>query len=299
MGRQIKRVSIGFHWPLGRVWSGYLNPHGDERKTCPDCMGSAYSPQATAMHDRWYGNAPFVPQERGSEPFLASEPAIWALAQRNVRANEKYYGSGEVAIDTEARRLADHFNSQWCHHLNADDVAALVADHRLMEFTHVRVPGAGWQPRDPVPELDVREVNRANLEGMGLCSLDAYVVIRAECARRELPLTCATCDGTGRVWESAQAQARADAWRSEEPPAGDGWQVWENVSEGAPVTPVFASEDALVDYLVQQGDWLDRQRGRGGWSREAARTLTSVGCAPTLLQTASGLHEPRDGLPVV
>ena len=26
-----------------------------------------------------------------------------------------------------------------------------------------------------------------------------------------------------------------------EPPIGDGWQVWETVSEGSPVTPVFAT----------------------------------------------------------
>ena len=39
----------------------------------------------------------------------------------------------------------------------------------------------------------------------------------------------------------------------EEPPTGDGWQLWENVSEGSPVSPVFATKEEFADYLVEQG----------------------------------------------
>lgn len=34
-----------------------------------------------------------------------------------------------------------------------------------------------------------------------------------------------------------------------EPPSGEGWQVWETVSEGSPVTPVFPTAESLARQL--------------------------------------------------
>jgi hypothetical protein len=36
-------------------------------------------------------------------------------------------------------------------------------------------------------------------------------------------------------------------------PSGEGWQVWENVTEGSPVSPVFATKGELVDWLTKNG----------------------------------------------
>ena len=55
-------------------------------------------------------------------------------------------------------------------------------------------------------------------------------------------------------------------------------QVYETVSEGTPVTPPFATEDELIDYLVQHGDFWDQKRrkeNRSGmpcqpWKRDQA-----------------------------
>jgi len=51
-----------------------------------------------------------------------------------------------------------------------------------------------------------------------------------------------------------------------DPPSGEGWQVWEKVSEGSPVTPVFPTAEALAKYLStvgdlwhQKTDWLRRE----------------------------------------
>ena len=27
MGREIKRVSVDFDWPMGRIWPGFMNSH--------------------------------------------------------------------------------------------------------------------------------------------------------------------------------------------------------------------------------------------------------------------------------
>jgi hypothetical protein len=46
-------------------------------------------------------------------------------------------------------------------------------------------------------------------------------------------------------------RAEAEAWQSTDPPAGEGWQLWETVSEGSPVTPVFPTADGLISHLVE------------------------------------------------
>ena len=64
-------------------------------------------------------------------------------------------------------------------------------------------------------------------------------------------------------------------WKSEEM---TWFQVYETVSEGTPVTPPFATQQELVDYLVEHGDFWDQERRREGcsimrctpWPREEA-----------------------------
>lgn len=73
-----------------------------------------------------------------------------------------------------------------------------------------------------------------------------------------------------------------------EPPEGEGWQVWETVSEGAPVSPVFTTGEDLVDYLVDKGDvWSQKRRADGEEdpppSRAAAKYFVfEAGWAPSM-----------------
>lgn len=57
-----------------------------------------------------------------------------------------------------------------------------------------------------------------------------------------------------------------------DPPGGDGWQIWENVSEGSPISPVFPTSEALVEYLVSAGT-----------SREAADSFVRMKWAPSMV----------------
>lgn len=71
-----------------------------------------------------------------------------------------------------------------------------------------------------------------------------------------------------------------------EPPKGDGWQLWQTVSDG-PVTPVFATADELIAYMCQPDltprsyqaprvqPYPDLPAGKG-WRREAAERLVKV-----------------------
>lgn len=38
-----------------------------------------------------------------------------------------------------------------------------------------------------------------------------------------------------------------------EPPAGDGWQMWENTSDGSPISPAFETPEELARWLADTG----------------------------------------------
>lgn len=54
----------------------------------------------------------------------------------------------------------------------------------------------------------------------------------------------------GSVWISDEAKRLAEEWEPHEPPEGEGWQLWETVSEGSPVSPVFATAEELPAWLA-------------------------------------------------
>jgi hypothetical protein len=163
MGREIKRVAMDFSWPIGKTWDGYLNPFSSQSIDCPDCEGSGSSPEARLLGDKWYGKVPFKPEDRGSVPFTVNDPPVRAFAERNVK---DFYGSNEHAVIQEAQRLCDLFNESWMHHLNEDDVAALIKAGRLMDFTHTWSNGA-WTLKDPLCIPTPKEVNDWSISTFG------------------------------------------------------------------------------------------------------------------------------------
>ena len=297
MGREIKRVDVGFDWPLKKIWGGFVNPYYSQQIECPECAGSGSSPFAKLLSDKWYGNAYFEPESRGSKPFTPEHPIIAARAKANVDNAPEYYGSGPDNEQKEAQRLCDLFNGQWSHHLNERDVAALIAAGRLMDLTHTFTPGKGWEPKKPAYTPTPEEVNNWSLSGFGHDSINNWCVVSAECKRCGEPEMCSRCDGEGGLWPTNEIKAACEDWENTEPPEGDGWQVWETVSEGSPVTPVFTTREGLIDYLVDRGDAWDQSRGDGGWKRENAQAFVDDQWAPSLISTEGKLLTPRDSTP--
>lgn len=280
MGREVRRVPLDFDWPLNKVYEGFLMPDRLYGKDCPDCK-SGYSPQAQNLYDLWYGKIPFDPASTGSTPWRHDTPAIRVRAERNIESAPDYYGSGEAAIVREAHRLADHFNSGWMHHLNQDDVDALVAAGRLYDFTHTWDPEKRWQPKNPPVTPTAEQVNEWSLRGFGHDSLNAHIVIKARCEREGVDDTCPTCKGHGSVEAYPGQRAEAEAWEPTDPPTGDGWQLWETVSEGSPVSPVFATADGLAGWMS------DPARGDRWVPPAAAAKFIADGWAPSFVSTAS------------
>lgn len=80
------------------------------------------------------------------------------------------------------------------------------------------------------------------------------------------------------------------------------FQVYETVSEGTPVSPPFATEDELIQYLADNGDFWDqlrvkegRQQGPAAWGREAAERFVKKRWAPSGMLVNGQFLTARDG----
>lgn len=288
MGREIKRVPLDFDWPLNEVWHGFLMPDSLSEDECPDCTGG-YSERAEYLKNRWYGYVPFDPEETGSTRLTEDTPAVRAFAERNVANSPAYYGDGEWAIAREARRLTNMWNGQWCHHLNQDDVNALIEAGRLYDFTHRWTKENGWQKIEPPVIPTAAEVNEWSLRGFGHDSTNQWVVAKAQCAREGVSDTCGTCKGHGSQEAYEGQRAEAEAWEATEPPEGEGWQLWETVSEGSPISPVFPDAEGLAQWLTTPAAcWGAMKRPM---TIEQARGFVGAGWAPTMIGNAGGIHD--------
>lgn len=88
--------------------------------------------------------------------------------------------------------------------------------------------------------------------------------------------TCTACGGEGIAADKFEAY---EAWEPTEPPEGEGYQVWENVSEGSPISPVFATPEELARFMADDPPWeTDRGTSYETW----LRFINGHGCTCTL-----------------
>lgn len=283
MSREVRRVALDFDWPLETPWKGYLSPDRFRERDCLDCDGRGYSDYARYLFDRWYGNVPFDPSETGCEPLTMFTPEVRARAARTVGQDPEYYGTGPDAVDRMALYLCNTWNRAWMHHLEQADVDALLAEDRLYDFTHIVVKGEGWKRIEPAPTVTAEQVNRWAISGgrlgLGHDSFNSSVVVEAACKRAGQPKLCPKCSGECSFEVYPGQRAEAAAWEPEEPPAGDGWQLWETVSEGSPISPVFVTADELAAWMS------DPKRGRNWLPGHVARKFIDEGWAPSLISS--------------
>jgi hypothetical protein len=112
----------------------------------------------------------------------------------------------------------------------------------------------------------------------------------------DFPLNESYDDYAHKIWYDQHRQTcpkDADTCQDEcssggcDPPTGEGWQLWQTVSDG-PITPVFSTPEELIDYLcrpidrlVHPEDWY--QGGADdGWDRHVAEVFVrKCGWAPS------------------
>ena len=67
----------------------------------------------------------------------------------------------------------------------------------------------------------------------------------------------------------------------EKPPNGKGYQIWETVSEGSPVSPVFAKPEDLAEWMVENDTSITRDTSYDTW----LAFIKAEGWAPSFMIT--------------
>lgn len=238
MSREVRRVPLGFDWPLNKVWGGYVLPDNLKPRRCPDCESGATAAAEWlyAFCRRIQGLGDDIRDQRAGKPmhpYLAEDPNAHTTRGAIDHATKRWTELPRIIrpsadIIPLLAGLTDRTEDQILHPLTGDHSYRI-----LMKI----VAAAGLDP-----------------DAWGLCT---------------------TCSGEA-VIEAYEGQAAdAEAWSSTEPPAGDGWQMWETVSDGSPVSPVFPTAEALAAWMSHP------DRGRHQVSPDVAARFIRAGWAPT------------------
>lgn len=255
MGRELRRVALDFDWPLGQRWEGFLNPHYRLRQPCAHCDGSGYSIAYRMLYSVWYRH--LFPEAR--------QLLMQALAgPRNIP---------HAIFRIVALRL--HTEIPWCYDIDQGDLDALVK--------HGRVRSDLRRNGDDRP-LTIEEVNAAARKYMLHDSINSWVCVSERLKRHRIGRTCRSCRGHGHV-PDAEVSRKIAAWKPTDPPAGDGYQIWETVSEGSPVSPVFAIPEELADWMVANDDSVTRGTTREQW----LKFINGPGWAPSFVASGGAL----------
>lgn len=217
MGREIKRVALDFDWPLSKVWEGYLMPDSLYSKPCTDCdngytAGGAWLMTLAHRLTMLADDAEREqPLGRALHPWLAQDQYPPVWRDRTLPTEHQFYSQYVVRPSTDIIDLVNGLEESAGRHYDN------------------------------------------SIHGLGRSTTDAYCIASAIAKAAGMPEdwgVCKTCDGDARL-EAYPGQAEdQEAWDPTEPPSGDGWQVWETVSEGSPISPVFADREDLVQWLM-------------------------------------------------
>lgn len=153
--------------------------------------------------------------------------------------------------------------------------------YRLMEEAVNRLM---WN-RDGMKNADYCKVTtflagREPAAPFGHDSMDAWAAVKKLGEMAGLPddwHTCPVCHGHGNHPDDQDA---IDAWKATEPPVGEGWQVWETVSEGSPISPVFVT-------AIECAAWVEKNEH---CSLDAAMKFVNDGWAPSMIMDGKGLR---------
>jgi hypothetical protein len=115
---------------------------------------------------------------------------------------------------------------------------------------------------------------------LGFGSMDAYRIAEKLREAAGLPESWSICPTCGGDCEHPEDREVAEAERFD-PPTGEGWQMWETVSEGSPITPVFPTPEGLAEFLTT----FSWGAGKPMQYESALRWITGAGWAPSMVST--------------
>lgn len=150
---------------------------------------------------------------------------------------------GASGYNKETRRISDDWydfantGRKWCYKLTQDEVDALWKDNRLRNDF------------DKKPTAE--EVNKWAQKGMGHDGVNCWTCVEIRAKRLGVCGKCPLCKGSGYLWCDNKYAKLWDDWKPIEPPRGRGYQLWEDCSEGGPVSLVFKTLKELCVYCEE------------------------------------------------
>jgi hypothetical protein len=216
MSREVRRVPLDFNWPIGEVWEGYQMPDRLRGNRCTDCVNGT-TPAAC-----W----------------------LYKLAGRIDMLGE----------DVGAQQLGRNMHPYLARDMDAATTGFINENDRKVSDPSVVRPGADILDLLAGLTGEPPEYHKSWFRG-GMGHKVGHAIISAAGLDPRTWGVCPTCEGCGSVEKYPGQRAEADAWAQTGPPTGEGWQFWETVSEGSPVSPVCATADDLITWLVEHKDY--------------------------------------------
>jgi hypothetical protein len=94
---------------------------------------------------------------------------------------------------------------------------------------------------------------------------------------------CPACNGEGIPKDKQEAY---NNWERVEPPAGEGYQIWETVSEGSPISPVFATPEELASHMAGKKWGADHGSSYESW----LNFINGPGWSVSMIMDESGIR---------
>ena len=232
MGRILKRVPLDFEWPINQIWKGYICPYHSQK--CKSCDQTGYNPETKKIYDEWYNFDNAVYKQNPYRP----------NARYNANAHSNNITETEIEALVRGGRLSELFDKKYYFDDEKNswmsyDISLPINEREWVECE---------QPKFPTPE----EVNEWNMKSMfGHDAINASICTKARAKELGVYGLCKACNGDGIIWFSDEIKELAYNWERVDPPSGEGFQMWENTSEGSPQSPVFETFDELCDWCTE------------------------------------------------
>jgi hypothetical protein len=234
-----------------RYGGGYLNPHSPEE--CPDCGGSGYNPETHQISEDYYDFA--HTGQRWCDDITQDE--VEALVAEN-----RLWDFVRVFTAEGWKPKVWNHPGFWCPQCHAVEKVVPNIDGSGRSANYALLCEKCKVAMEVLPGDDIRlhiptaaEVNAWQRgPGFGHDGINRGILIEARAKRLGVWGYCETCKGEGVVFESDEHKHRNENWTEQEPPTGPGYQFWETVSEGSPISPVFPSRLALAKWCADNAD---------------------------------------------
>ena len=166
------------------------------------------------------------------------------------------------------------------HNLDQADVDALIASDRLDVFLLDRVIRGLINPQIK-KNIRFKEVNMWSRTTIGFCEIQRSrdFIIESRARRLGVYGSCPLCYGERHIYSNESHRLAHENWEDSEPPTGEGFQMWESIGDGSPVSPVFSDKADLARWIAAKFD-MPLHHARGFVDRGYCMSGIIIGSGP-------------------